>query len=162
MGKPRRSEADRRDAFAIACRYLTGRERCTEEVRLYLRRRGRTDEEIADAIKRLCALRYLDDQRYARLFVESRSRNSPRSGSLLVRELRTKGVDAETARATVADFLREMPESELARRCVEKLGGEGSEWRERAARRLRARGFRPSLALRDWEEEDGSSEPWAD
>lgn len=147
-GRP--PEPDRRgDPFAEACRYLTARERCAEEVRGHLRRRGYAREEIDEAIARLLERRLLDDRRFARLYVESRSRSSPRSGAFLVRELRRRGVDAETARAAVRDFLREVPEETLARLLLEKLKPRGPDGRERAARRLRARGFRAALALRD-------------
>ncbi|MBD3161620.1 MAG: RecX family transcriptional regulator, partial [Candidatus Eisenbacteria bacterium] len=116
-GRGRRPETDRSaDPFAAACRYLTARERCAEEVRTYLLRRGFSAGEVDPAIERLQAERLLDDRRYARLYVESRSRSSPRSGALLIRELRRRGVDGETARETVRGFLREVPEEELARR----------------------------------------------
>ena len=135
-------------AFARACRYLTARERCASEVRTYLRKHGYADDEIESAIRLLQERRYVDDLRYARIYVESRSRRAPRAGVLLVKELRRRGVDRETAQAAVEDFLRRVPEEELARRVIAKLPGEGEEWKERAARRLRARGFRPSIALR--------------
>lgn len=143
-----------RDAFARACRYLTARERCASEVRTYLRKQRFEEDEIESAIRRLQEHRYVDDLRYARMYVESRSRSAPRAGVLLVKELRRRGVGGETARAAVAEFLRRVPEEELARRVIAKLPGEGAEWRERAARRLRARGFRPSIALRGHVEEE--------
>ena len=73
---------------------------------------------------------------------------------MLAKELRQRGVDKETAQAAVEEFLRRVPEEELARRLIAKLPGDGEEWKERAARRLRARGFRPSIALRGHVEPD--------
>jgi regulatory protein len=145
---PEGTGEDSQGAFARACRYLTARERCAAEVRTYLRKHGFAEEEIESAIRLLQERRYVDDLRYARLYVESRSRRAPRAGALLVKELRRRGVDAETARSAVGEFLRRVPEEELARRLIAKLPGEGEEWKERAARKLRARGFRPSIALR--------------
>lgn len=145
--QPARGPEPPRDAFAAACRYLTARERCAAEVRAYLRRRGFPSEEIDPAIERLHAERLVDDMRYARLYVEGRSRRAPRSGMLLVRELTVRGVNAETAREAVTAFLAEVPEEELARRLLEKLPGTGEDWKRRAARRLASRGFRTSFAL---------------
>ena len=139
---------DSQRAFARACRYLTARERCAAEVRNYLRKHGFTEEEIDSAIRLLQDRRYVDDLRYARMYVEIRSRNAPRAGVLLIKELRRRGVDGETARTAVGEFLLRVPEEELARRLIAKLPGGGDDWKERAARRLRARGFRPSIALR--------------
>jgi regulatory protein len=161
---PGRLASGRKGAFASACSYLTRRERCTAEVRDYLRRHGYPAEEIAEALRRLVALEYVDDLRYARLYVRMRSRNSPRSGTFLRRELVRRGIARETARQAVDELLVEVPEDELARRLIAKLPGEGKQWRERAARRLRARGFRPSLVLRGEGrssmtiEEDGTNE----
>ncbi len=137
-----------RDAFDLACRYLTAREKCAAQVRDYLRRKGFTDEEIASAVALLVGRRLVDDLRYARLYAESRSRRSPRSGAYLIRELITRGVDGETARLAVAEFLKDVPEEELARRILAKLPAGGPDATQRAARRLVARGFKASLALR--------------
>ena len=136
-----------RDPFEMACRYLAVSERCAAQVRDYLRRKGFEVEEAARTIDLLKTRRLLDDLRFARLFVQSRCRRSPRSRALLIKELRVKGVDAETAQQAVSEFLLEVPEEELARRVVERLASRGPADRERAARRLRSRGFRASAAL---------------
>jgi regulatory protein len=146
--QPARAQEAPRDAFAAACRYLTPRERCASEVRAYLRRRGLPAEEIESALERLQTEHLVDDLRYARLYVELRSRRAPRSGRLLTRELTGRGVSPETARGAVAEFLAVVPEEELARRLIEKLPGTGEDWKRRAARRLASRGFRASLVLR--------------
>lgn len=147
-----------RGAFELACRYLTACERCAAQVRTYLERRGLPAPEIEEALARLREQHLVDDLRYARLYVESRSRRSPRSGSYLVRELLERGVDGETARRTVAEFLQGIPEEELARRLLEKLPAGAEGFREKAARRLRARGFRPSIALGAARAEDEEEE----
>lgn len=135
------------EAYAAACAYIAPRERCSAEVKSYLARKGFDPEAAGEAIGRLLAERLVDDMRYARLFAESRARRSPRSGRLLIRELRERGVDAAIAEEAVAELLREVPERELARRIVAKVAGSGQSWLGRAARRLQSRGFHPSLAL---------------
>ncbi len=135
------------DAYAAACAFITPRERCAAEVRAYLSRKGFETAAIEEALRRLIGERLVDDMRYARIFVESRARRSPRSGRFLIREIRARGVEAAIAEQAVAELLREIPEKELARRVVAKVTGSGQVWLGRAARRLQARGFRPSLAL---------------
>lgn len=153
----------REDAFSRACRYLTALERCESEVRVYLRRRAYPETEIDAALHLLKERKLVDDLRFARLYVESRSRSAPRSGFFLTKELRRRGVDAETAKTAVSEFLSRVPEEQLARRLIAKLPGEGAEWRERAARKLRARGFRPSIALRGHVDiEETWDESWDD
>lgn len=146
-GEPQGSQERPRSAFDFACRYLTSRERCAAQVRDYLKRKGFEADEIERALEKLRERRLVDDLRFARLYVESRSRRSPRSRAFLIRELMQKGVDAETARLVVLEFLQEVPEEELARRLLARLPSNGPDARERAARRLRSRGFKGSTAL---------------
>jgi SOS response regulatory protein OraA/RecX len=143
-----------RDPVAMACRYLAVSERCAAQVRDYLRRKGFEAEEADRTIDLLKERRLVNDLRFARLYVESRCRRSPRSRALLVKELRIKGVEAETARQVVSDFLREVPEEELARRVLSRLPAGGPDARERAARRLRSRGFGTAAALEHGVEHD--------
>jgi regulatory protein len=159
---PGASEEDPKGAFARACRYLTARERCAGEVRTYLSKHGFADDEIDATIRRLQERRFVDDVRYARLYVESRSRQAPRSGALLVKELRRRGIDPETARSAVGEFLRRVPEEDLARRLIGKIRGGGADWEERAARRLRARGFRPSIALDGHVDQEGPDDDFSE
>jgi regulatory protein len=141
-------------AFDAACRYLASRERATSQVRDYLRRKGYDTSAIQEALERMIGRGFLDDERFARLYIESRTRRSPRSGALLVRELLTRGVDREIAQRVVRAFLEAMPEEDLARRALDRIpiGGDDP---ERAVRRLRSRGFRGGLSLRVIREKAG-------
>jgi regulatory protein len=152
--KPAGPPGKPRSPFELACRYMAVSERCAAQVRGYLKRKGIEEEEISRTIDLLRERRLLDDLRYARLYVESRSRRSPRSPALLVKELLVKGVDSETARRAVSGFLSEVPEEELIRRLLARIPSGGPDARERAARRLRSRGFRSGAALGHEFEED--------
>ena len=55
------------------------------------------DSMFETIITRLKELRLINDEEYARLFVQSRLRSRPRGKSVLVSELISKGVDRETA-----------------------------------------------------------------
>ena len=63
------------------------------EVRRKLTRLGYRADLVSDAIDRLGELGYLDDDVFARAWVESRDRAKPRGEHALRRELGLKGVD---------------------------------------------------------------------
>ncbi len=76
-----------------ALRFLAVRPRSTAEVRRYLRRKGFDGETVERVIVRLEELGYLDDEAFARYWVENRERFRPRGPLALRHELREKGVD---------------------------------------------------------------------
>jgi regulatory protein len=146
-------------AFESACRYLETRERCAAQVREYLGRRGFPSDEVEKAIGTLTQKRLVDDLRYARLYVEVRSRRSPRSGALLVRELSRDGIDRETAARAVDEFMSQISEEDLARRVLAKVRGRDMKiLRTRAIQRLASRGFRTSFALKWLREQEARME----
>lgn len=82
---------------------LTQRPRSEREVRDRLRQKGYPPEAIDPAIERLRELRYLDDEAFARFWVENRAANRPRGRRLLEQELRQKGVDRQVVAAAIDD-----------------------------------------------------------
>jgi regulatory protein len=80
-------------AWTAAVRLLAHRPRSRSEVETRLRRR----QFSSGAIERACALLedqgYLDDQDFARFWVENRNEHRPRGKRLLRQELRAKGID---------------------------------------------------------------------
>ncbi|HET9344756.1 MAG TPA: regulatory protein RecX [Candidatus Limnocylindrales bacterium] len=113
-----------------ALRFLEARARSTAEVRRRLTSAGYRGELVDGAVERLTALGILDDEQFARAWVESRDRARPRGERALRRELALKGVD----RGVSDEVLEERREA-----------GEGTEVDLDAARRLLARNGR-SLA----------------
>jgi regulatory protein len=107
----RRSFADRRAeraaiddpelVLAAAARFLEARPRSEAEVRRRLGSAGYRRELVDQAVAKLVELGYLDDQAFARSWVESRDRARPRGAIALRRELRLKGIDAGTIDATL-------------------------------------------------------------
>ena len=114
--------------LAAATRFLEARSRSVAEVRRRLTTAGYRTELIDGAITRLGDLGILDDEGFARSWVESRDRARPRGERALRDELRLKGID----RAIVDQVLDE-------RRVVE---GDGSAPDREAAERLLARNAR--------------------
>ena len=105
--RPRESFAERRERRAAvedpavvleaAARFLEARSRSVSEVRRRLGGAGYRSDLIDGAIERLTELGMLDDETFARAWVESRDRARPRGERAIREELRLKGIDRSTA-----------------------------------------------------------------
>ena len=113
-GRARRvGPAERRDRRAVvedpvvvleaAAAFLAVRPRSVAEVLRRLRHLGYAHDLVDGVVARLVELGYLDDEAFARAWVESRDRAHPRGVGALRRELSLKGVD----RAVIAAVLEE-------------------------------------------------------
>jgi regulatory protein len=92
-GRARRGAVD--DPAVVldaAARFLEVRPRSVDEVRRRLRDAGYRLDLVVTAIERLTDLGMLDDEAFARAWVESRDRARPRGERALRSELRRKGV----------------------------------------------------------------------
>jgi regulatory protein len=111
----RREERARVDSLGevldAAARSLEARPRSTAEVRARLVRLGYRLELVEQAVDRLVELGYLDDDAFARSWVDSRDRSSPRGEHGLRTELGRKGVD----RAVIDSVLAERREDAALR-----------------------------------------------
>lgn len=133
---------ERSRAFDRAVRFLSYRPRSRAEVERYLRNKGFAGEVIAGAIERLEQAHYLDDEAFARFWVENRERFKPRSRRALRYELRQKGVSHQI----IARVLEDSDDEAAAWRAVEgKLSQWGSlprdQLRQKIAGYLSRRGF---------------------
>jgi regulatory protein len=79
-----------------AARFLEPRARSVAEVRRRLTGAGYRPELVDGAIERLLELGVLDDDAFARAWVESRDRARPRGERAIRQELSLKGVDRST------------------------------------------------------------------
>jgi len=86
-----------------AARFLETRSRSVSEVRRRLTTAGYRADLVDGAIARLEDLGVLDDEAFAKAWVDSRDRARPRGERAIREELRLKGVD----RATIDDVLDE-------------------------------------------------------
>jgi regulatory protein len=84
-------------AYNRALNYLSYRPRSKAEVSTYLRRRGLADGVVEAVLERLARARLLDDEAFARFWVENRERFRPRGLRALRYELRGKGIGDEIA-----------------------------------------------------------------
>lgn len=113
-------EADPEDvARTILLRRLTDRPRSRSELEQALGNRDVPDDVAARVLDRFEQVGLVDDEAFARSWVESRQRSRGLAGRALAQELRRKGVDDEVVRETVDDIDPES-ERETARRLVRK------------------------------------------
>ena len=86
-----------------AARFLEPRARSVTEVRRRLTGAGYRAELVDGAIERLLELGVLDDEAFARAWIESRDRARPRGERALRQELGLKGVDRATVDLVLAE-----------------------------------------------------------
>ncbi len=82
---------------------LARRPRSTHEIRDQLRRKGFVQETIDAAVAKLEGWNYVDDEAFARYWVDNREANKPRGRRLLEQELRQKGVERELIQQTIEE-----------------------------------------------------------
>jgi len=135
------------DAYEAAVRYLAGRPHTVAEIHRHLRSKKFDAETIDRAIDRLRAQRYVDDEAFARWWVEQRERFKPRGQRALRTELAQKGVgrdvvdlilgerapdaDVEQARRALSRPLTrwaDMPDAEKRRKIHTYLAARGFDY----------------------------------
>ena len=90
-------------AINSALLLLASRPRSVNELRVRLKQKGFPEPAIDAAIARVEGWNYVDDEAFARFWVENRGANRPRGRRLLEQELRQKGVDREIAHHAIED-----------------------------------------------------------
>jgi len=101
-------------AMTEAHRLIDHRMRTRRELAVKLKSRGRTDEVIDQVLDRLENAGLIDDGRFARLWIDERLRRRPAGLSLLRRELRQKGIDAEIVDTALEESASREGETERA------------------------------------------------
>lgn len=101
------SEDENEVAFQRAVKFIGYRIRSEAEVRDKLRDADYAEEIIEAVVKRLWRDGLVDDERFARTWVENRAEFHPRSHRALAYELRRKGISEEVISKTLADTSEE-------------------------------------------------------
>jgi regulatory protein len=83
-------------AYQRALRYLGTRPRSGAEIVTYLKRKEYDEQVIGAVIVRLQENGYIDDDAFARFWIENRNRFRPKGAQALRYELRQKGIERET------------------------------------------------------------------
>jgi len=130
--------------------YVSFRPRSEQELRRYLRYRGASDEAAEAVVADLRPLGQVDDEAFARFWMDNRQRFRPRGERLVRSELRAKGVTSETLDA-VEEADPPVDQEELAVRAaqshVRRLQGEPwLEFRRKLTAYLLRRGFDYGIA----------------
>jgi len=148
-------------ATQSALRLVSHRARTEVELRRRLARNGFSATAIEKTIERMHEWNYLNDEDFARRWVESREGHRPRAASMIKRELVGKGVDADTAAQVVDDA--EIDEYKIAldlgKKWANRLSTEDRDTqRRRLAGYLQRRGFGWDIVRRVLDEALSDSE----
>jgi regulatory protein len=130
-------------AFQKALRFISYRPRTESEVQKKLETQGFPESVVEETIGRLRASQLIEDERFAKSWIDDRSTFHPRSRRVLRLELRQKGVAEETIQNALADATSE---EELAYQAAEKHirkyeNMDYREFREKMSGYLGRRGF---------------------
>jgi regulatory protein len=136
--------------LTVAYRYINARERTAAEVEAKLARSGFEPEQVRDAIERLRALGYVDDARYARLFVTDKRLLDAWGSERIGRELARHGVERGLIEAALEEQAGEGGELERAVAVIERRWERpphDRRERDRALGVLLRKGYDSTLAL---------------
>ena len=97
------AEAGLERALALAYRYLNSRERTQAEMRAHLERKGIDARDVERSIRVLVEQGYLDDARFAHLFVQDKRELEGWGADRIRQVLGTRGVDAEVVEEALAE-----------------------------------------------------------
>jgi regulatory protein len=89
-------------AVNAAMHLLAYRARATGELRTRLRQKGFSTSAIDAAVEKLQGWKYLDDEDFAKNWVEQQATHRPRSRRVMAQDLRSKGIDKEMVEETLA------------------------------------------------------------
>ncbi|MFB6819122.1 recombination regulator RecX [Streptomyces sp. NPDC056347] len=178
-GSPSSSRAEKgepRDpveqARNICLRLLTGTPRTRKQLADALRKREIPDEAAEEVLSRFEDVGLIDDAAFADAWVESRHHGRGLARRALVRELRTKGVDAAVIDEAVGQLDHEQEEATARELVARKLRSTRGLDREKRLRRLAGmlarKGYGEGMALRvvrqaleeEGEDTEGLDEPF--
>jgi regulatory protein len=126
----------------LAVRFLARHDRTVAQVEQFLASKGASPTQVGQKVRRLCDFRYLNDQTYARRWVDNRLASRPCGRERLKAELQAKGIAEAVADQVMADVFREIDEEELAHRALEAAQRRGRRLTSfQTAHFLRRRGF---------------------
>jgi regulatory protein len=145
---------------------LTGQARSRKELRDKLAKKDVPDDLAERLLDRFTEVGLVDDEAFARTWVESRQRSRGLARRALAQELRRKGVDEETAR-TALDDLDPEREEQAARLLVRKRlrslrGVDHATATRRLAGLLARKGYPAGLAFSVVRDELGEAEGGSD
>jgi regulatory protein len=140
---PNAKKEDTQGAEKAALRLIARAEQCTQGLRRKLERKGYSAACVDTVISDLLELKLIDDNRYARLWLESRLRFA-RTPKRLLASLCAKGIDRDDAEAALKTVLDEETEAALLARFVKRKKRDAAELKYL----LKGEGFSPAAIRR--------------
>jgi regulatory protein len=138
-----KAEDERETVYQKALHFLSYRPRSSAEVRQNLTNRDISETLVDETIQRLQQTGLVNDEAFARAWVDNRNEFHPRSKSALRMELRRKGLSDEIVRSVLDERVDEEALAfEAARKYARRLTGlEWPEFRQKLGGFLVRRGF---------------------
>lgn len=129
-----------------AIQLLSVRLHTTGELFKKLKTRGFSPADIAPIIKQLEEQRFLDDQRFAEIFVDNLKRYKNWGYYGIKVKLLNRQIPADMAEAALAEYYTADEEAAVAVRYLQKITNQGKElpW-EKLAGKLQSKGFRTEI-----------------
>lgn len=134
--------------YEKAVKLLSARMHSTGELHDKLRTRGFPDADIRPVLQRLEELRFLDDEKFAQIFVENFKRYKDFGYFGIKAKLLKRRVPSDLAENALRDFFTLEDESAVAGRLLNKLKKTGRKTYEQLARSFQSRGFRTETFAR--------------
>lgn len=130
-------------AYDRAVRFLATRPRSIAEIRRKLREKDVANAVIDLVIGRLQNMGYVDDEAFARFWVQNRDSHNPRGTTALRYELRQKGIDDTIIETVLEDFDPSDAVMRAARQKARSLNNiaEAQSFRQKLSSYLMRRGF---------------------
>jgi len=148
-------EEEKHKIIQRAFKILHYRERSVRELRDRLMRIGFDNSLVDEVIAELIADKTLDDERFARAFVNDYTSLKPKGNRFILSELTRRGV----AREIITNLLDTRDEGELIRNYIEKkasdLDMKNPKERQKLVRRSLTRGFTPDIVYDMIKKEEG-------
>ncbi len=130
------------EALETVGRLLARRPHSEQEARRRMQRAGFDEAVIGHALARLGASGDLDDEAFARAWVENRKDFRPRSAAMMRAELRAKGVGVEAIESALAGFDEGRAAEDAALRAARRWAGLAApDRRRKISDHLARRGF---------------------
>lgn len=125
-----------------ALHLLGYRPRSQAEIQRHLQKKGYTETTIATVLERLTAVDLLNDETFARYWVEQRETFRPRGQLALRQELQQKGIDPKTIDRVLADVDETSAAQQVAQKKAHQLTGLAeADFKRKLGQFLQRRGF---------------------
>ncbi len=131
--------------YEKAVKLLSIRLHTTGELYRKLKTLSFKDSDIRPVLQRLEELKFLDDQRFAEIFVDNLKRYKDFGFYAIKKKLQERQIPSDLAAAALAQFFTVEDELAVARRAVAKLKKQGRTQWEQLMRSLQSRGFRSEV-----------------